>query len=281
MPDSVQTGMSRRGMLISGASVLGAATLGTVGSVAGSPAAPALAHGGELPYSTIWNQATFYENLETGAVSPATFWYDPTFHSQLDTWLANWYTNTPSNWITPIQVMCNGVHVDGQNTGWHNYGRAIDISRINIRNSSDGTMFEAFFGRYDIWRNWTGTNAQRLRQAIARRRYWGTVASLNRYFGVVVNYLSNAEHHNHIHADNSEPNTFNGTRSQILMVQAVCTYVWGYPTTTDGFWGGQTDGNSRSALARMGRSGGITTSTANWHAFCTVSLAQATGDVNL
>lgn len=280
MPSGIHNGVSRRGLLITGASALGAAGLGGIGSVAGFPAAPASAHGTQVQYATIFYQPTYYENLDTGAGTPSSFWYDPTFHSQLDTWLQTWYTNTPSNWITPIQVWCNGVHVDGSGTGWHNYGRAIDISRIKIRKYPEGTVFEGFFGRYDIWRYWTGSTADLLRQAVARRRYWGTVASLNRYFGVVLHYLYNSVHHNHVHADNSEPNTFNYSRSQILMVQAVCQYVWGYTTAMDGIWGPQTDGNSRNALARMGRSGGITTSTANWHAFCTVSLAQATGDVH-
>jgi hypothetical protein len=233
------------------------------GVASGSPAA---AHS-VVQYSTIWNQPTYY--VDTGART--SFYYNTTFHSQLDSWMMDWYGYTPTNWITPIQLYSNGVHVD--KPGMHMYGRAMDFSRIMARIYGVGTNLNVCNARYDIWRSWTGDSLYTV-----RRWYWGSVASFNKYFGVVLHYEYNSEHFNHIHVDNSEPNSFNVSYSQVKMVQAVCRYVWNYPNTPlTGSWDGTTDANSRAVLSRMGRSGGLTTSTANWHAFCMVSLGQATG----
>jgi hypothetical protein len=61
------------------------------------------------------------------------------------------------------------------------------------------------------------------------------------------------------------------------MVQAVCTYIWGYSTSIDGLWGSQTDTNSRKVLQRLGLSGGLTTSVTNWRNFCGGAEARAQG----
>ncbi|GIH03548.1 hypothetical protein Rhe02_16150 [Rhizocola hellebori] len=232
-------------------------------------ASPASAHN-VVQYNTIWNQPTYYENLNTGTAVRTNFEYNTAFHSQLDAWMQDWYGYTPTLWVSPIQIWSNGVH--GDKPGMHMYGRAMDISRLLAQVSGLGTTITAFYSRYDIWRNWSGDSLYN-----TRRWYWGTVASLNAHCGVVLHYLYNTEHHNHIHADNSEPNTFNRSTSQVLMVQAALSYIWGYPTSMDGVWGGQSDTNSRAVLARIGKSGGLTTSFDNWRSFCMVSLAQATG----
>ncbi|GIH03880.1 hypothetical protein Rhe02_19470 [Rhizocola hellebori] len=254
--------LSRRGLL-----ALGAAA--GAGLALGAQATPALAHD-TVTHSEIWNQPTYVEDLNTGSHTRTSFAYNAAFYTQLENWLMDWYGYTPTNWIEPIEIWSNGVHVD--KPGMHQYGRAIDISRMRPKNYNDGNVFNGFIGRYDVWRSYTGSTL-----TTARKRYWGTVASLNKYFGVVLTYAYNSEHYNHVHADNSEANTFNRSTSQVLMVQAVCNYIWGYSTTIDGVWGSQSDTNSRNALARFGRTGGLTTSTANWHAFCMVSLGQATG----
>jgi hypothetical protein len=259
---------SRRKVLALGAAV-------GAGLAVGAPASPAAAHS-VVQYSTIWDQPTYYENLSTGTATRTNFSYNSTFHSQLNEWFSWWYGYTPTNWVQPVQIWSNGVHVDNKPAGsLHITGRAMDFSRIRPLNYNNGSRFDGFHGRYDIWRNYTGTAL-----TTARKRYWGTVATLNRYFGVVLTYAYNTAHHNHVHADNGEPNTFNRSRSQNLMVQAVCTYIWGYSTSIDGLWGSQTDTNSRKVLQRLGLSGGLTTSVNNWRNFCMTSLGQATGRFN-
>ena len=60
-------------------------------------------------------------------------------------------------------------------------------------------------------------------------------------------------------------------------MQSALTHIWGYATSVDGGWGPQTDGNSRLALARIGVTGGLTTSQANWLAFCRATFRFAVG----
>jgi hypothetical protein len=258
--------LSRRGLLATGAAA-------GVSLALGLPAATAYAHD-VVTQSEIWGQPTYYEDLNTGTATLHSFDYNSTFYGQLEVWLSQWYPATPSNWVTPIQIWSNGVHVD--KPGMHMYGRAMDISRMLVRNSSNGGTITAFLGRYDIWKGY-GSSAL----ASTRKLYWATVASLNAHFGVVLTYLYNTDHHNHVHADNSEPKTFNKSTSQVLMVQAVCTYIWGYSTSMDGVWGPQTDTNSRKVLQRIGFSGGLTTSNSNWVNFCNYSLCQGNGTIAL
>ncbi len=256
--------LSRRGLLASGVAA-------GVSLAAGLPASPA--HAVEFDrHNEIWGQLTYY----TPTGQQLGFDYEPNFYNELEVWLGRWYFGTPSNWVTPIQVWSYGA--GGNKPGLHGLGRAIDISHLYTADSNTtGGTIVGFTGRYDIWRGYGSTAL-----ATARRRYWATVASLNAHFGVVLTYLYNSEHHNHVHVDNSEPKTFNRSTSQVQMVQAACTYIWGYSTGLDGLWGTQTDTNSRKVLnERLGISGGLTTSTSNWVNFCNYSMEKGTGRISL
>jgi hypothetical protein len=224
---------------------------------------------------TIGGQPTFYHDLNNDTFRRTSFQYNPTFYQRVQAWHAFWRANTPAHWTVPHRIMLNGVYVN--KSGAHGEGRAMDISRLEFTNTQTGRLEVGFNGRYDQWRHLTG-----LALTETRKRYWGTVASLNYHFRDVLHYLYNADHHHHAHADNKHSGSGNsnyttGSAVQTRFVQASLTYIWGYTTAMDGQWGPQTDGNSRRALARIGVSGGLTSSQANWLAYCRACLRYVSG----
>lgn len=244
---------------------LGAAALGASGLVTAPPAAALTL----ASHSEIWGQQTYYE-IGGAATS---FSYDPAFYTQLETWLAFWYTHTPTTWVIPLRVYSYGAYVN--KPGAHGLGRAFDLSQLRV--TSGGSVARTFWGRYDLWQSTTGGEL-----SFWRRNYWGTSASLHYHFRNVLTYPYNADHHNHIHIDNlvsgSGLSTFDTTsKAQVQHVQACCTYIWGYATAIDGAWGPQTSGNASRVLARVGSSGSLTSSTANWRTFNLKSTEYGTG----
>lgn len=247
--------------------------LSITGLVAGSVGlgAPASAHGTIVGHSEIWNARTYYE--VTGKAS--SFGYNPTFYSRLETFLKYWSQNTPSTWSAPLRLWSYGAHVDSGSIGEHNYGRAFDLSRIYA--TVGGSLTKVFNGRYDQWRTLSGTAL-----ATTRRQYWATAAGAHYHFRHVLTYPYNTDHWNHIHIDNMVSGTGNShfttdSEAQVKHVQACCRYIWGYSTTIDGVWGSQSDTNSRRVLSRVGRSGGLTSSQANWLEFNRSSLRFGSG----
>lgn len=257
--------LSRRrvmGMAATGAMAGGAALmLGT----AGSAEAVALES-----HSEVWDQRTFYE----GSGRPTSFRYNPGFYQQCETWLAFYYSHTPNNWLTPFDVWCDGVYVD--KAGMHGQGRAFDLTRIYAIVS--GTRVKTFDAHYDEWHKLSEGPTK----ALVRKRYWATVASLNYHFTYVIHYLWDSVHETHVHFDNQVSGSGLGVfstshRVQVLSTQAVLRYVFGYSTGIDGSFGPQTDSHSRDVLAKLGRSGGLTTSAANWRAFNEAGTLWGTG----
>jgi len=253
--------------------LLGAAGLGASGlivvSTLGSEASAVTLE----THNEISGQPTFVQNLSTGSMTPASFRWNPTFYARVETWHAFWRLNTPDHWTIPHRYGLNGVYV--AKPGAHGEGRAMDMSRLEFFNKQTGLMEIGFDGRFNVWRNQGGATLVE-----TRRRYWGTVASLMYHFRDTLHYAYNADHENHAHADNSVSGTGNsnfvtGSRAQIKFVQSALTYIWGYNTAIDGGWGPQTDGNSRKALQRAGVSGGLTSSQANWLAFCRATFRFA------
>ncbi len=176
-----------------------------------------------------------------------------------------------------MRVWTYGVYANRSDgcVSMHNFGRAFDLTRLYATNA--GVLTKVFNGRYDQWRSSTGSTL-----TTTRKRYWATAASLHYHFKYVLTYVYNTAHWNHIHFDNqvsgSGNSTFStGSTSQVKHVQACCTYIWGYPTTIDGIWGPQTAGNSSKALARIGRSGAITSSQTNWLEFNKATLRFGSG----
>lgn len=205
-------------------------------------------------YNEIWGEKTYYE----GNSSLFSFRSDPAFYRRMEAWLEYWYANTPVTWLRPLQVWSYGAYVN--KPGMHGQGRAFDLTRI-YASSVDGARKLVFDGRHNVF----GENST------WRKRYWATVASVFNYFDYTLTYKYNAQHNNHVHFDNAVSGTGltsfkTNSRTQVLSVQACCHYVWGIPTTIDGIWGSQTSNNSKKVLARIGRSGLITTK-ANWQAF--------------
>jgi hypothetical protein len=254
--------------------LLGAATLGVAGSVIGLSAAPAAAHSTVL-HNEINNQLIYYVGSGYPGSNTAQG-FNATFYTRLETWLQFYWANTPGNWGNPMRVNHLGVHSDADSTSMHFYGRAIDLSTIQFTDSNTGGLFTAFDCRWNLWNPGSSTTL---------KRYWAGVAGLNYHVNYVLHYLYNAEHHNHVHADNQvsgggSPTFSTGSRTQVLATQATLKYIWGYSLIgVDGIWGPQTNGYANKALVRIGRSGTLTSS-GNWLEFNRASLRFGTGTQN-
>lgn len=213
--------------------------------------------------------ATFYYEV-TG--KPATIKIDEPFFQRLVQWRLFYDDNNP--WSVLTRLWNYGAYVN-RNDGcvsWHNAGRAFDISRGY---GTDNAL--QFSCRYDLWRNYATPTME-----LHRRRYWAAAASMHHHFEYVLTYLYNADHHNHIHVDNSQSGTGYSTfgtdsGTQVRSTQAMLSYVWGYATTIDGVWGTQTDTNSARVLTRIGKPGHLTTGQAHWLAFLRATCRKGTG----
>src|ERR1700686_1717904 len=121
--------------------------------------------------------------------------------------------------------------------GFHGLGRAFDL--------------DALF--------WPGRDFITLRFPTDEKFYLGVEAVLRKHFGTVLNYLYNADHHGHLHADDgTEVGFVRSSKSRVLFVQAALTHVLGVPVGIDGAYGPETEGGLRTAFARLGLSGDIT-----------------------
>lgn len=264
---------SQPGVNLSRRRMLGLTASGMAAGAAGLllPASAAQAHGTLEQYSGIWGQRTVYE--ANGDLT--SFWYRPSFHDRLNTWLEFWYLNTPSNYLKPMRVWSLGAHTDHRVTEAHNEGRGFDLTRIYATNSA-GDLVRRFYGRYDVWKDWAAGDTK----SLTRRHYWATSASLHRHFQHVLTYEYNSDHYNHIHIDNLVSglgnSTFDtGSRAQVVHVQACCKWLWGKSTAIDGVWGDQTRTHSTEVLRRIGQaSGTIASSQANWLAFNRASMRK-------
>lgn len=192
-----------------------------------------------------------------------SFNIDTGFHSTCASWFEGWIANSPRSWVGPWELWTNGAFAN--RPGAHSEGRALDVGHIYAY--VDGAKTAVFDARYDVWR-WA-SDATRMAK---RRRYWATVASLNYYFTHVMHYLTNVDHHRHVHVDNTISGDgwgvfSTGRRSQVLSAQAFLRYIWGYGTDIDGEWSPQTDDHSRDVLARANHGGTLTSSPSHWRIF--------------
>jgi hypothetical protein len=263
--------------------------LAMTGAVAGglgagvSLAPPASAHGTLMTANEIAGQRLHYYNGSVDNSRPATtFSFNPTTYNHAEAALNFFYVYTPSTWLRPMHLWLNGVHVD--KGGMHQYGRAIDVAYIY--NTIGGRLTQTFNADWYWWRNQSNMSTY-------RKRYWGYVASLNRFFNPVLHYwytpdrFSSAvdySHQRHVHYDDATSGpgllaTFTASSSrtvQTYTVQSCLTYIWNLSVTIDGYWGSQTDNACRTALSRINRSGTITNQS-NYHAFLTESCEAGTG----
>jgi hypothetical protein len=211
-------------------------------------------------YSKVGPAKLYYE----GNKKPTSFTFEKKFHGLCDSWIGGWSSSTPATWAKPGELWSNGVYVN--KPGMHGKGRAIDIARIYTQ--VNGKRTQVFDSRYDIWGKWSEGSAK----SSKRKKYWATVASLNMYFTYVLHYLQNAEHHNHVHADNQVSGNgwgvfSTGHRSQVLSTQACLRYIWGYSTSLDGDYGPQTKAHAHDVLTKAKYGGYITTSKDHWRKF--------------
>jgi len=228
------------------------------------------AHGTIVRHDEINGVRTFYEGG-----GPSAFGYNPGFYTRLEKCFRFWKDNTPVEWGGPTQIWTLGAHADHRPSEAHNSGRGFDLTRIRV--NVNGSLLEVFNARYSTWNSdaLTGRNN-------VRRWYWATAACMHYHFRNVLTYAYNDAHHDHAHIDNlasgGSDSRFNRTsEAQVKHVQACCSYVWGIPTTIDGAWGPQTDGNSKKVLIRIGRAGTLTSSQRNWMDFNQSSVRHGTG----
>ncbi|WP_152364582.1 hypothetical protein [Microlunatus speluncae] len=264
MPESTPTPRrTRRELLLTGGAALAA---GTIGWAAGGDTAHAL-----TGHSTLDSPDCKFYYEPTG--NPVTLQFNDTFYNQLSTWKRWTSYNVPESWGAPVEVFSYGAYVN--KPGMHGQGRAFDLGRYRFRNAEGITKLMSC--RYD---QWNGTaNAE-----LYRTRYWGLACSFARYFQHVLTYYDNADHHNHIHADNAvygsptnaRYNT--GSTSQTYILQAACRFVWAKGTAVDGDWGPETSAHSTEVLRRIGQtSGTVASSGTNWTAFCAATFRKAVG----
>jgi hypothetical protein len=250
--------------------LLGATALGGASSVIGlaTPAQAALASHNEIGGARL-----YYDPNLTG--TGAYTWsgnFETTFYSRLEAWWSHFYSNTPGYWTTPAKIYHVGVYANKD--GAHSQSRAIDLTRIKM-NDSNGSPNEFTAANFNEkqFKTW-GT------PSVWYRRYWAAVAGLNRYFAYVLHCEYNAAHEDHVHVDNMQSgggsSTFStGSRAQVTFVQASLGKVWGKSVSVDGVWGSQTSNAAKSVLeGSLGRTGTITTSTGNWHSYCTGTMVK-------
>lgn len=92
--------------------------------------------------------------------------------------------------------------------------------------------------------------------------YLAIEAIFRRHFGLGLNYLYNAAHHDHFHLDLSLPVDFvTSSKSYTLFLQASLVHIHGEELVIDGLWGPQTEGATKRALKAIGSSGTITNPT--------------------
>lgn len=283
---SEANGLSRRKLLVAGAAGLAGAGLILPGQALAAGPEPSMPPPGTEPAGlpepgTMTPMAMVTRNYLSSSGchlyyepsgSRTSFTFESNFYNQLSGWKEYINDNTPDSWGWASRVYSYGAYVN--KPGMHGSGRAFDIGRILYLNSSGTRQWISM--RYDVWRD--DANADWW-----KRRYWGTAASLMRYFRHVITYMDNREHWNHIHVDNAiygNPNDcyFNtGSSSQTYIVQGACRQVWGLSTAVDGDWGPETQSHSTSVLRRIGRGSGTITDKYNFRAFCTASFRKAVG----
>jgi len=260
--------ISRRTALRIGA---GIAAAGATGAAALLLPSIVEAHGTLTTQSQIAGIPTYYDNN----ASPTSFSYNPDFYNMLQQWWGFYYQNTPATYVNPSLIRLLGVHVDGDPSSMHEYGRAADFYKVEMTYAPGGFQFVSFWADHGAWQNDPQANTYRL-------RYWGAVASLNYHFKYVLHYHYNAEHDNHVHVDNQASGTglsnfTTDSTSQVKFVQACCNYIFGLGTVIDGDFGPHSLADSDRVIAMAGGSGHITSSQQNWQLFCWAAMRVGHG----
>jgi len=166
---------------------------------------------------------------------PATFQIERSFKNKLKSCFEETFSNCPLS--KPNIITCAGIYVNKEGSQ-HRFGRAFDFDA-------------AFWNNYNlVTRNFHHD----------RELYLGIESYLRVYFGIVLNYFYNNDHKDHWHIDNSRPVDFNtNSRSSVLYVQLVLSYIYEKPVEVDGIYGPQSASILREVLDRLNLTGSITT----------------------
>jgi hypothetical protein len=270
--------MSRRSMLGMTAGTLGGLGAAMGAGVALAPPAAALTAHNEMAGQKLH----YYNGSVDNSRAATSFSFNETTYLHAENALNYYYSNTPGSWLKPMHLWLDGVYVN--KPGMHGLGRAIDVSYIYMTLS--GSLSQTFNADWSWWRNQSAMSTY-------RKRYWGYVASLNRYFNPVLHYwftpdnfssAADYSHQHHVHYDDgtSGPGklaTFtasSGRNVQNYAVQSCLVYIWGISVSIDGQYGPQTEAATRTALSRIGYSGTLTNST-NYGAFLAETCRAGTG----
>jgi hypothetical protein len=274
-----EPGLSRRSMLKRSAVVVGGVAAAAGGGVVLAPSASAAL----TTHNEISGQKLHYYNGSVNNSRAATsFRFNETTYLQAEKALDYYDANNPASWKKPMHLWLDGVYVN--KPGKHGQGRAIDVSYIYT--TINGSLSQVFNADYTWWRNQKNMTTY-------RKRYWGYVASLNRFFNPVLHYwftpanfssAADYSHQSHVHYDDgtSGPGklaTFkaSGSRNvQNYAVQSCLAYIWGISVGIDGEYGPKTEAATKTALKRIGRSGTLRDS-ANYGAFLAESCRAGTG----
>jgi len=165
---------------------------------------------------------------------PANFQIDSDFKAVVEVAFQEVFEECPLGF--PNVITCAGVYVDKEGS-YHKFGRAFDIDASFWDSYTMITL--NFFQEYEL--------------------YLAIESFLRIHFGIVLNYFYNNDHRDHWHVDNSRSVDFNtGSRSSVLYMQMISSYIYENPVEIDGIYGPQTAAAIENILQVLDLSGAIT-----------------------
>jgi len=185
------------------------------------------------------NVPLFYDRLTfRGDGKPVTLAMTENFEEKLDKCFFELWNICP--YKEAKKIFTAGAYVD--KPGMHGEGRAFDLDGFEWSNRKF-IVFEDGYNNGD------------------RKFYFGIEAVLRKHFGIVLNYLYNADHRDHFHIDDSVAIDFDtSARSKMLFLQGALVFVFGLSvglTGIDGQWGDNTKNAVNQALSKLGITGSI------------------------
>jgi hypothetical protein len=193
---------------------------------------------------------------------------DLQFHNNLEICFQDLWRLCPLG--QPEIITTAGTFVSG-NPGLHGLGRAFDLDGIFWKDRTFVTLNDGF-------RNGD------------RKLYFGINAVLRKHFGVVLNYLYNADHRDHFHIDDSRSANFStDSQSTVYFLQGALVHVMGISVSPsastidladiDGNWGNDTKRGVSRALSEFGIDGSIN-NRAVWIALLDAIASRAFGSTS-
>ncbi len=165
---------------------------------------------------------------------PVTFQVDSNFKNQLNDCFDELFDECPLG--KPNLITCAGIFVNKEGSQ-HKFGKAFDLDALFWNNYH--LITKHFFQDYEL--------------------YLGIESFLRAHFGIVLNHFYDVHHRDHWHIDNSRTVDFNvGSRSSVLYMQLISSYIYENPVEIDGIYGPQSKAAIQDILSRLNLSGNIT-----------------------